>query len=248
MRMAKSVWRKVIIAGTYVCALQYRRSTDPDVKRLRSPKREVSSDIRAAINLRNSFQKFKVLLACNFAYTDLVVTLTYSDDRLPSRRADAEKLLKAFIRKLRAHRRAAGAELKYMYVTESGHLKGRYHHHIVINAVGNDYQTIRDLWTHGDNIDFSGVWRKGYDGWSRYLCKEPRDSGRHYVGERMWRNSTNLRRPEIVSGWVESAETLSAPSDAIIIDANNRSNIYGDFHYLEYELPQEKPNTARRKI
>ena len=87
--MAKSVWRKVIIAGTYVCALQYRRSTDPDVKRLRSPKREVSSDIRDAINLRNSYQKFKVLLACNFVYTDLVVTLTYSDDRLPSRRADA---------------------------------------------------------------------------------------------------------------------------------------------------------------
>lgn len=232
--------RKVIQAGQYVRAIQYTMNCDPDLRRSRAPKETISSCAREALNLQHSWQKLKATLAANFTMSDLVVTLTYSDTSLPPLRRDAENHLKLFIRYLRAARRADGQELKYVYVTESGHSHGRLHHHLVINSSGKDYEIIRALWKWGDNIDFRHVWTKGYDGWSRYLAKEPREYGRRYVGERMWRSSRGLAKPQVISGWVQAGEELRAPPEAHIIDRQQRVNGYGEFTYLEYTLPPPK--------
>lgn len=231
--------RKVITAGRYIRAVQYTMTYDPDVRRSRAPKELISSCAREAINLRHSWEKLKMLMAANFEMSDLVVTLTYSDDALPQTRKDAEANLKRFIRHLRAARRQAGHELRYMYVTERGHSLGRHHHHIILNSTGSDYQTIRDLWHYGDNIDFARISSKGYDGWSRYLTKEPRELGRHYVGERMWRQSRNLAKPVTESAWIDGGVPLTAPPGAYIIDRQTRSNGYGTFDYIEYVAPKK---------
>lgn len=235
---SKKQRRKVVIAGRYVRSIQYTLNYDPDVRRSRAPKTEISSVAQDAMNLKHSWQKLKAVLAANFTDTDLVITLTYSDDALPTRRIDAEKKLKAFIRRLRDARRENNQVLKYVYVTELGHTSGRLHHHVVLNNTGQDYQMIRDLWArNGDNIDFSFVWTKGYDGWARYLSKEPRDIGRHYVGERMWRASIGLVKPITYSGWVDASEQLDAPPGSREFDKQNRRNGYGEFTYLEFILP-----------
>lgn len=227
-----------MVAGRYVRSIQYTLNCDPDVRRSRAPKTEISSVAQEAMNLKHSWQKLKAVLAANFSDTDLVVTLTYDDAHLPSRRADAEKRLKAFIRALRSVRRSAGQELRYVYVTELGHSSGRLHHHIVTNNTGQDYQTIRDLWQrNGDNIDFSFIWKKGYDGWARYLSKEPRDVGRHYVGERMWRASVGLTKPRTFAGWVDASEALEIPAGAREIDKQERHNGYGSYTFIEFMLP-----------
>ena len=247
MRSAKER-RKIIVAGRFVRSIQYALNTDPEIRRTRAPKAEISSVAQEAMNLKHSWQKLKAAIAANFEETDIVVTLTYSDAALPTRRTDAEKKLKAFVRRLRAARK--GAPLRYIYVTERGHSSGRLHHHIIINRVdGEDYRLIRELWArNGDNIDVSFIWRKGYDGWARYLSKEPRDQGRHYVGERMWRSSIGLAKPMIFTGWVPAGSPLEAPPNAKEIDLQRRQNGYGSYTYLEYIMPKKSKETLARNF
>lgn len=247
MRLAsKKQRRKVVIAGRYMRSIQYTLNSDPDVRRTRAPKTEISSVAQEAMNLKHSWQKLKALLAANFAPTDLVVTLTYTDASLPPTRRAAENRLKLFIRRLRAERRADGKDLKYIYVTELGHSSGRLHHHIILNSTGQDFDAVRRLWSmDGDNIDFSPIWTKGYDGWARYLSKEPREIGRHYVGERMWRSSMGLVKPRVYCGWVDASDRLTAPPGADVIDTLMRNNGYGEFAYMECMLP---PDTTADSI
>lgn len=230
----------MVVAGRYVRAIQYSLNCDPDVRRTRAPKTEISSVAQETMNLKHSWQKLKALIAANFSADDIVVTLTYSDEALPPTRRDAENRLKQFIRRLRAERKAGGAELRYLYVTEMGHSSGRLHHHMILNATGDDFEVIRRLWQrNGDNIDFSPIWGKGYDGWARYLSKEPREYGRRYVGERMWRSSLGLIKPVVRTGWVDASNRLAAPPGSAEIDCQERHNGYGEFTFIECMLPLE---------
>ena len=77
--------RKVIIAGRYIRAVQYTMHCDQESRKSRAPKELVSSCAREAINLRHSWEKLKMLMAANFDFPDLVVTLTYADDARPPR-------------------------------------------------------------------------------------------------------------------------------------------------------------------
>lgn len=215
-------------------------NTDPDVRRSRAPKTTISSVAQEALNLQHSWEKLKATIAANFGMKDIVVTLTYRDDCRPVRRTDAEKRLKRFIRLLRKQYVAAGEALRYIYVTESGHSSGNLHHHVICNAIGNDFRRIKDTWSDGDNVEFQRIYDKGYDGWARYLSKEPRDVGRHYVGERMWRSSKGLAKPKVVCGWVSSNSSLAIPSAAYSIDSQERSNVYGHYKYVEFVLPSTK--------
>lgn len=241
---AKKQRRKVIVAGQYVRCIQYSTNTNPDVRRTRAPKTEISSVARETLNLRYSWQKLKALICANFLPSDLVIGLTYRDRDLPATRQQAENHLKLFIRHLRAERRSKGQKLIYIYVTEKGHSSGRLHHHIIVNSTGNDYDTVRKLWAkHGDDVDFSTISRRGYDGWARYLTKESREEGRRYVGERMWRSCQGLIRPQTYSGWVSRSDRLEPPPGALEIDQQRRSNIYGDFVYLEFLIPKKSENS-----
>ena len=71
---------------------------------------------------------------------------TYRDADLPDSRAAAVKLLRAFIKALRQHRKARGQDLKYIYTTEEKHGEARLHHHLVISSTGADIEVIRSLW------------------------------------------------------------------------------------------------------
>lgn len=239
--------RKIIVAGNYVRCIQYSTTYAPELRGSRAPKLEISSVAQEAMNLKHSWQKLKALIAANFSPGDLVISLTYRDADLPQRREDAEKQLKAFIRRLRAAR--AGKPLKYIYVTERGHSSNRLHHHIIVNRVGDEFALIRELWSrNADIVDFSFIWRKGYDGWARYLSKEPRENGRRYVGERMWRQSLGLAKPKVFAGWVPAGSRLEPPPGAMEIDRQTRHNGYGEYNYLEYVINNKQPDTAQPLI
>jgi len=232
--------RKVVIAGNYVRSIQYSLSHEREAQKERLPKTQISSVAQEAMNLKHSWQKLKAVIAANFGPKDLVVTLTYRDERLPKRRKDAENQLKYFIRRLRSERRTAGQELPYLYVTEMGHSSGRLHHHLITTSTGNDFDMIRKLWArNGSDVDIEFIAAKGYDGWARYLSKEPRENGRHYVGERMWRSSLGLKKPHIYTGWVSARDQFhDLPPDSFVLDNLSRNNGYGEFHFLEALLPE----------
>ena len=237
---AKKQRRKVIVAGQYIRSIQYSMTSEPDVQRSRAPKTQISSVAQEVMNLKHSYQKLKAVIAANFSPGDLVITLTYRPERLPRLRKDAENQLKYFIRRLRSERKAAGLDFPYVYVTEHIHSEGRIHHHIITTATGDDFKTIRNLWEkNGSSVDITTISSKGYAGWALYLTKEPRENGRRYVGERMWRSSLGLNKPRVYSGWVSARNQIDElPPNSNILDSLSRNNGYGDFHFLEAILPE----------
>lgn len=204
--------RTEILAGPLWIGCQYRASRGRDPDKRRAAKSQISSPAREAVNARTSWQKLMLLIACNFSPHDLVVTLTYRDQDLPKRPDEVNHRVDRFIRNLRAYRRERKEDIRYIKTTEGKHSGGRYHHHIIINATGADFDIIRQIWCkNGDNISFEQIGRNGYEAWARYLTKESREHARRYLGERTWSPSRNLRRPIVSHSYVSETDALSPP-------------------------------------
>ena len=233
--------RKIIQAGKLWMAVQYTAIRTADENARREARSQISSPARESLNAKLSWQKLMLLLASNFKSTDLVVGLSYRDEDLPARREDADKQLNNFIRALRKQRIAAGHPLVYVRVTEGYHSGGRLHHHLIINATGDDYASIRALWQkHGDNIDFEAFGNDGPERWGKYLTKEPREKGRRYVGDRTWRASIHMKKPVVTSELVSPDEPLTPPPGAFVVDSTQCENCYGRFCHMMAVLPETR--------
>ena len=236
-------------AGRMVRAVLYTQPMASDEPRARAAKQKISSAARVLLNQRASWQKCEAVMAENFDADDLWVTLTYRDSQLPPTREAAVRCCNAFLSLLRQQRRVRGEDVLYLknveHLTETGEA-GRWHHHLVLNATGADYEEIRALWSRwGDNVDFEGLLENGqdYESRARYLCKE-----RQPAGKQSWTPSRNLRRPQRESKLVDEDETLDAPPGAVILDRERYSNAWGSYAYIKYLLPSRPPSrrSARR--
>lgn len=231
--------RKIIRAGTLWMAVQYTAIRGPDQTARREARAQISSPARESLNAKMSWQKLMLILATNFRSSDLVVTLTYRDKDLPNRRELADRRLDYLIRNLRKHRQELGQPLIYARITEGYHSGGRLHHHLIINATGQDYAILSQLWQRdGDNVDFEPFGLDGAERWAKYLTKEPREKGRRYVGDRTWRTSRNVLRPEITYEYVDAETPLTPPPKAFILDKIQCENCYGRFCHIMARLPE----------
>ena len=232
--------RKIIRAGTLWMAVQYTAIRGGNQTARREARAQISSPARESLNAKLSWQKLMLTLAANFSRSDLVVGLDYRNADLPNRREDADKRLTNFIRALRAHRRAQGQTLIYVRVTEGYHSGGRLHHHLIINATGQDYDIIRQLWSkNADTVDFEPFGANGAERWGKYLTKEPREKGRRYVGDRAWRASIHMKKPDITSEFVDRDDELQPPAGAFVIDKTQCENCYGRFCHMMAMLPEQ---------
>lgn len=231
--------RKIIVAGNLWMAVQYTAIHGQNQAARREAKMRLSTPAREAMNFKKSWEKLMLILAANFQRRDLMVTLTYRDGDLPSTRDAADKRLDAFIRALRKERRARGQELVYVRATEGYHSDGRLHHHLVINATGDDFGLIRRLWQkNGDDVKFDLFGPDGAERWGKYLTKEPRIQGRKYVGDRTWRTSRNVKKPVTSHCFVPAQSGLAPPPGAYGIDRTEQHNSFGDFYYVTAWLPE----------
>ena len=232
-------------AGRLVRAVLYTQPTAMDEPKARAAKAKISSAARQLLNHRASWQKCEAVMAENFESDDLWVTLSYRDAQLPATREAAVRCFNVFLGLLRAQRRARGEEVLYLknveHLTDDG-AEGRWHHHLVLNATGQDYEEIRALWSRwGDNVDFEPLLGDGqdYESRARYLCKE-----RPPAGKQCWTPSRNLRRPRRESEMVDEAASLDAPPGALIIDRWQHANAWGSYVYIKYLLPR-RPDRGR---
>ena len=196
VRMSK-ILRK-IQSGRLVYAVVYTAPTAGDSPRQRAQKRQASTAAREKLNARTSFQKLERTLAANFDDGDLFLTLTYDDKHLPDGR-EAARRIRSFLSRLRKARKERGQLLHYIYVTEGCNPGGRLHHHVVLNATGDDLEEIRRLWIYGDNLELRRLTfhrDHTYEDLASYLTKEPREWGHPQVGERTWTPSLGLAHPE----------------------------------------------------
>ena len=233
--------RKIIQAGSLWMAVQYTAIHGSNQAARREMKCQISSPARESLNAKLSWQKLMLILAANFKPADLVIGLDYREESLPKRREDADRKLSNFIAALRKHRKQFGQELVYVRVTEGYHSGGRLHHHLIINATGDDYDIIRKLWSkNADTVDFEAFGPDGPERWGKYLTKEPREKGRRYVGDRTWRCSIHMKKPISTTELVDSRDTLEPPAGAFVVDRTSCENCYGRFAHIMALLPESR--------
>lgn len=230
--MAK--FKKIIVAGPLVVECVYPAPNPRDSLGVRQGKKALSSEAQRRMNLKYAYQKLELEIAANFGTRDIYATLTYDDAHLPASREKAISRVNVFVKKLRSARLKQGQELRYIYVTEHKHGDGRWHHHILINSTGSDYDLIRTLWGQG-NVEFKSLRvdrEKNYETLARYFCKEQRDK----VGQRLWSGSQNLRKPEKECFRVSNDTPLSPPPNASIVfdDTGDVTTAYGHYRYIKY--------------
>ena len=231
--MAK--FKKVIVAGPLVVECIYPAPNPRDSVRARQGKKALSSEAQRRMNLKYAWQKLELLIAANFGVKDLWITFTYDDAHLPSSRKEANAIMKAFLRKLRAARLAnGGLAFQYIYVTEHKHGDGRWHHHVLINATGEDFELIRKLWIQG-GVEIKPIRidkDKNFETLARYMCKEQRDK----VGLRLWSGSRNLKKPERECWRVPDDTPLAPPTSSPLVleDTGDVTTAYGHYRYVKY--------------
>lgn len=246
--MAK--FKKIIVAGPLVVECVYPAPNPRDSLGVRQGKKALTSEAQRRMNLKYAYQKLELLIAANFGLRDLYATFTYDDAHLPASRKAAASKMQAFWKKLRKARQAKGQDLRYIYVTEHRHGDGRWHHHVLINATGEDYSLIRQLWGQG-GVDFTPIRidrDKNFETLARYLCKEQRDK----VGQRLWSGSRTLHKPERECFRVPNNTRLTIPKSApITFENNSKDTIYGHYQFIKYLAAgfqkRKKPKAKRRR-
>lgn len=228
--MAKK--KKTITAGPIVKTIIYTAPEPRDGLYVRAVKSKMTTAAQKAMNDKTARGKLEMLLAANFINRDLFVTLTYRDENLPSTRKEAVKLVRRFFKDLRKHRNARGLTTKYVYVTEELHGEKRLHHHIILNATGQDVELIRSLWPYGDVIHAGAV---GGRSLAEYLTKEGIQD--RPVGAQMWTASRNMEKPVIETAYVGNDETLTAPPGCHVLEREDRQTEFGSYCYIKYYVP-----------
>lgn len=260
--MAKNKTKKIITAGLLVVEAVYPRADRHDSDKVRAAKRKVSSEAQKRMNMVYSYQKLEFQLAANYRPGDLWITLTYDDAHLPKSEKEANQCVKYFLQKLREERRKRGQTVVAHWNTEHKHRHEsywedrRWHHHLPLNATGDDYELIRKCWIYGSNIDIRPLRLdkdNSYEAMARYMCKEAPEKK---VGKHCWHHTRNIKHPEIETFRVENDETVQAPKGALILDEGGDRNILGGTcRVVKYLVPgwdrapklRAKRSSRRRK-
>ncbi|MCR4935253.1 MAG: hypothetical protein K5990_02055 [Oscillospiraceae bacterium] len=245
--------KKIIRAGLLVKEAIYPLGTRYDSPKVRQGKRKVSSEAQKRMNAIYSWQKLELMLAANFVPGDLVCVLTYDDAHLPDSHKEAVARLKRFRSLLSAARRKRGQSLVMAWNTEHRHhapdelSDGRWHHHCVITATGEDYDELLRLWGQGQiyvrplQVDRE----KNYESLARYMCKEARDK----PGLRSWSYTRNCRKPEVESVRVSDDTSIQPPRGSMVLEDTSTRTEYGYYRFLKYlyRVPSRKRVRRRRR-
>lgn len=233
---------KTITAGQLRRVVIYNPPTRWDTQQAKRDRTRHSSEARKRMNDKTAKGKLKLEIAANFDPQDYLVTLTYRDEDLPSRRKKAYADVRKYIAALRAVRNARGDDLKYIYVIEHKHGEGRFHFHIIMNrSRGADFEEIRSLWTHGESIEIQVLskWASpgdpGYTALSEYLAKEGVVD--RPLGSRMWTGSKGLKKPKIETSWVSDTTRIEPPKGSRVIEREEKTTEFGEYSYCEYIMP-----------
>lgn len=145
------------------------------------------------LNQRDAEKKLGRIVKLNFSEADLEADLTFAGE---AGEEGARKALAKWLRELRKLYRAAGTELKYLYVWETGKRSGKVHFHVLLNAGPLSRDQVEALWPHGyANARRLRMDETGLAGLVEYITKRSR-AGMRAPGQRRWSGSRNLAKPE----------------------------------------------------
>lgn len=256
--MAKTLKR--IYAGSIELASLSDRASSRDESRQRAAKKQASSDAQRRMNQIYSYQKFELMLAVNFptAGSGLVITLTYDDEHLPKTRAEAQRRFKYFLQKLRAARKTAGLPEPVVGSAPEAlsSASGRWHHHIVLDNTGRDYDMVRSCWIYGSEIEIKPLRvdkKKNHETLAKYMTKEARECQDYESkpGTHNWSWTRNAKRPEVDTVTVPDDYQLEPPEGSTVLLDERRGTELAAWQVLKIRWdgmpPLRVPRPKRRR-
>ena len=248
--MARTATRRTREAGRIVEVAQYVHAKRSDSSRVRAQKRKETTEVMKRFNKKASIRKLELMLAANFVAGDNVCCVTYDDKHLPETRAEAERRFRYFRDKLRKIYAEQGVELVMFWNTEHVHGDGRYHHHFVCTATGDDYKLLHELWSYGSIKEFCPLRvdeEKNYYTLAAYYAKEEREK----LGLRSWSYTRNARKPSEGREPVDAHEKPQAPEGTTVLYKYTAETPAGIYYYVKYLLPaspeERRPHAKRRR-
>ena len=252
--------RRTIIDGGAVCyEIESTLPRRSDGRRERAARSKATSQAQATRNRILSTRQLELILSKNFpvAGSALVAVLTYDDDHLPKSRKEAQLRFRYFLRKLRDARTKAGLpEPRVVYCPEVlSSRTGRWHHHIVLDATGDDIAMIRRCWIYGSDIQGEKLRvdeEKNHETLASYMNKELREAQEYECrpGLHGWGCTRSCQRPEVDTVIVEDSDRLKAPRGATVLMQERRESEFATFAVIKYRLPDRcfrKGARARRR-
>lgn len=181
------------LCGDYMEVLIYPVYISSTAK-LRGRRAKPTSEARQKINDKKSENKMIRLANRNFTNHDLKIELTYSPQHNPETDEEAARQLTCYLRRVKRFRKRNNLpELKYIATTERGALKGRYHHHLIMNG-GIELFDLVKLWGLGIvGTDLLMFDENGIASLAKYMMKQARE----LPGKKKYTRSKNLIDPEI---------------------------------------------------
>lgn len=231
--------RKLRTAGLLVQVVDYPQPAPREPAAVRAQHRKLSTKAQQLMNVKYSWQKLMWRIAANFAPGDLIITLTYDDAHLPRDRKQALARLKQFRANMSKAMKAKGREFVAVYSTEHLHSSswvpedGRWHHHVVMRATGDDFRTILAAWPYGNEIEihkFEISKDRNYETLARYMAKERQDTANAHV----WGCTRNCRKPEEESFPIAEDAQIVIPENAIFSQRELKETIYGRYEFVTW--------------
>lgn len=235
--MAAKATRRTREAGAIVEVAQYEHIRQTDEPPVRRAKKKKTTEVMRAFNKKTSIQRFALMLAANFGPGDVVGCVTYDDLHLPGSRKEAERRFKYFRDKLRILYDIEVTPLRMCWSTECKHGTGRWHHHFICTATGDDYENIRRAWIYGSVVEFSRLKvdakTDGYHALAEYFAKEAREK----PGLRSWSYTRNCRKPEVEHEVVDANDAPEIPEGVVVYDNVVSETSFGRHYYIRYLRP-----------
>jgi len=156
----------------------------------RGKREKRTSEEMTRYNQKQRARHVQRIILANFRPGDWHLTLSYAPERRPESIEEANRIMSAFIRRLRRGLQKTGEELKYIYVTERGK-KGACHHHMILKDVTGMKNLILDNWKNGA-ISFVPLYADGeMEKLAEYVVKKETKE----AGGKTYRRSRNLIIP-----------------------------------------------------
>lgn len=156
-------------------------------------------------NDNRSRRQFVNLINENFGKGDLWISLTYTDENLPSDWKKAKRNVENYVRRIKRMRKKLGLpEFKFAYTTEydieespkTGKEKTRIHHHFFCTG-DMDRDLLEEMWKLGDRNDSQRLHpdtKTHLTGVALYSSKDPK-------GAKHWSASRNLKKPKVTKSY-----------------------------------------------
>lgn len=188
--------KKELVAGRLYIQTMYPAGMLPGMRPAgRRQRMRVTSEAKRAINRLNREYGLVALFELNFRCgRDIFAELGFREEP-PDRKAE-QRALERFHRRMKKYMKARGRGYKYILVRETHNRDGapvRVHYHLVCSGTGQRMrEAVAAAWDAGD-VDVRTLrdFGNSFEDTVRYLLKERKEDG-----ERAYRTSRNLKRPD----------------------------------------------------